>query len=135
RADDPARRRLELLEERLVLLRRCGRLVLAFARGRRRQAEHKNQDSPNDALHGSASRCVEATRIPSAPSAATSAPGSALEHNHHHGLRMRHGSSSRPTQMKNGCRPVASAAWNTVTGLVPDAITRPSAKPIHWPWY
>jgi hypothetical protein len=49
--------------------------------------------------------------------------------------RMRHGSSSFPTQMKNGCSPVNSAAWNTVTGLVPDATTRPSAKPIHWPRY
>src|SRR5262245_14154773 len=135
RPDDPARRRLVLLEERLELFRRGGRLVLAFSRGRRRQAEHKNQDYPNNSLHGSASRSVEATRIPRIPSSAMPAPGSALEHSHYHGLRMRHASSSFPTQMKNGCRPGASAAWSSVTGLVPNAITRPSAKPTHWPRY
>ena len=48
---------------------------------------------------------------------------------------MRVGSSSRPQQVPHGFRPVASAAANTATGLVPEAITFPSAKPIHWPSY
>ena len=41
------------------------------------------------------------------------------------------GSSSRPTQMKNGCSPVASESRSTIAGLLPDATTLPSAKPIH----
>src|SRR5262249_48704477 len=61
--DAPARRNLVFLEKRLVLFRWRGRLALAFALARRRQAKHENQGSPNCVVHESSPGTVERTMV------------------------------------------------------------------------